>query len=206
MGSTDDLPPHVKPEHVYTIPFDREAFDRACDAIYLRLGYLLVQANMLDDVVVDLYWVVVQRPQHEVIAETREWTFGMLVPRFLAAFKQHVKDAALLKRLDELEPRLRESVGLRNEFIHATWSISADGWTERRRKLRDGRAREQCLKMNPEHIEAAAEKLGGLAETLWELWDDVVPAMGGHLPPQMGEIRDGITYQHAREYGDLTKR
>jgi hypothetical protein len=203
----DDLPPHIKPGEVCTITVGGEHFERACETIYLRLGSLLVQANTLENIVFELYWVVTQRPMNEVLDEAKGWTLGTLVPKFIDAFRRGVKDTALVLRLQGLEPELRACVVLRNEYIHASWSVSAEGWAQRtsRPRVKGRPAYEQCLRMNPAHIEAAADRLGELTWALYELWDDVVSAMGGRLPPQLGEMRDGASYPHAREYRDLTK-
>jgi hypothetical protein len=48
--------------------------------------------------------------------------------------------------------------------------------------------------MRPENIEEAAEESGAVAEAVWDLHDDTVVAMGGRLPPQPGELRDGVHY------------
>jgi hypothetical protein len=181
---------------------DPEALQRLIDDLYRHLGYLAVQANELDDTLFDLYWIITQRPRAEVVEELRGRTLGVLRDRFIAVY-QRIPDAALVTRVAVLTARLSGAVDARNEFLHASWAVSPEGWIQRERRPRD-RPEEVSVKMYLAHIEQAADEIGAVARLLTELHDDIVQAMGGDLPPQSGEVRDGVTYPHTNRFEDWT--
>lgn len=182
---------------------DQAELDRIIESVYTRLGYLVVQSSELDDVLFDLYWVATGKPRPEAVNDLRGLTLGAMVRRVVDAYRASITDSALLGALAAVEPRLNQTVLARNEFIHASYAVSLDGCVHRERRPRE-RAVEQTIKMRPDDIAAAGDEVGAVTEVLLELYDRTVEERGG-LPPQAGEIRDGISYPHNREYVDRTK-
>jgi HAMP domain-containing protein len=128
---------------------------------------------------------------------------GVLKDRFIEAYPR-IPNATLVDKFKALEDRLRTAVDNRNEFLHASWAVSPDGWIQRERRPRD-RPVEHMVKMKLEHIERAAEEIGAVAAALGDLRDELVQAMGGDLPPQSGEVRGGVVHPHTDVFEDWTK-
>src|SRR5262249_13755929 len=132
------------------------------------------------------------KPRPDAINDLKGLTLGAMVRRVVDAFKDNITDATLLAQLAAVEPRLLQTVVSRNEFIHASYAVSMDGCVHRERRPRE-RAVEQTVKMKPDDIAGAGNEVGAVTEILLELYDATVE-FKGRLPPQAGEVRDGVTY------------
>ena len=150
--------------------------------MYEALGRLLVQANYLEEAVVDLFWLVSGKSEADFIARIQGDMLGKIMNDMLAEYRRQVDDPVLLQSLGTFEPDLRTAVDKRNEFIHASWAriVRAgivDGF-QRTRRPRKGAAREEFVDMKIEDVEAATEIIGRAAEWLWwELFDETGTAL-----------------------------
>jgi hypothetical protein len=183
---------------------DEEQLQLLARGVYERLGYLAVYANELDDRLFELYWIITQRPRNEVVAELGGHTLGVLKNRFLAAYPM-LSDQALVAKFAAVEDRLKRAVELRNEYMHASWAVCPDGWIQRERRPRD-RPVEHIVRMMPSHIEDAANEIAAVGALLDDLHDQTMEALGGKLPPQGGEIRDGVSYPRTLLHEDWTQK
>lgn len=152
-----------------------ERFALPWDDSFLRaLGYFLVQANYLEEALLDLYVIVTDKDWRAALEDVRGKTLGVLCKLVLAAYEARFPHGELRIRLDALKPDLQRAIETRNEFVHASWAF--DHYNEsmlRTRRPRRGVA-EEFRRLTAADVERATEFVGGVAEHIWErLYDSV---------------------------------
>jgi hypothetical protein len=156
------------------IPEDPEWEDR-----FLRaLGWLLLQANLFEDALIDLYWLVADKPEwQDAVADMQGLTLGNIWGRRVRdEYEKRIQDASLRARFDGLKPRIEEAIDLRNQFVHASWSFEVARQLMHRTRRPLSGVLEEFQKMKVEDVEAAAERIGTAAEEIMHLYDDTEEA------------------------------
>lgn len=164
------------------------------DKFLSALGYLLIQANDLDEALTDLYWIVSGKTEVDVFKAVREQTLGGLIALTFKAFEARITDKDLRAELDALKTELNTALAIRNEFVHAHW-VFGDGEMHHHRRPRSGRVVEKIRKMRVADVEAATDKIAAAAESVYELYDKTrerIPADA--IEPRGGPVRADGTY------------
>lgn len=136
------------------------------------LGWLLLQANYLEDALIDFYWLLSTCDEETMLREVRGMTMGPLITAVLQKFHARVADSALLMRMSSFKGDLQRALETRNEFVHAFWSFGA-GVMHRERTPRGGRVRQELKKYTVAEVREAGDMIGDVAETVWDFEDDV---------------------------------
>ena len=162
--------------------------------ILSALGYLLVQANYLDDALVDLYWLVAGKTEVDLILAVRGKTSGSLCQVVVEAFEARVADPGLRAQFDSLKPKLDEAIRVRNEFIHASY-VFAQTSLKHRRLPKTGPAVEKNRTLSVGDVEAAIDVLGEAQEETYAMYDVTQRYIPRHeVHPRGGFITDDGTY------------
>jgi hypothetical protein len=159
---------------------------------FLRaLGYLLVQSNMLEDALVDVYRVVTNKRWSDILDDVRDMTLGRLKGLVVDAYEEKFPDGELRQRLDRLKPELAAAVEARNKFVHASWAFDPQNESmERRRKPRKRGAAEEIRRLKTADVQTAYDLIGSAAEKLWrDVYDYVVEETPGN-PGEMIQLTD----------------
>ncbi|MCG5054098.1 MAG: hypothetical protein KA712_14130 [Myxococcales bacterium] len=115
---------------------------------FLReLGQLVVQANYLEEALIDLLWITARLDEVTLLRTVRGKTLGALV--------QLVKDQAtalrslgLQNEFDKVNAALDDALDVRNQFVHASWVFEGNGRVERRTIPKRGDVREELRSMD----------------------------------------------------------
>lgn len=158
------------------------------------LGYLLVQANYLDDALVDLYWIVAGKNEADLIRTVRTETLGGLRRIVIEAYESRITNPTLRAQFDALKPQLAAALGVRNEFIHASY-VFARTALQHTRRPRTGPPVERIQTLRRDDLEAAINVLGEAVEAVLAMYDVTIE----HLParevhPRGGSISAAGTY------------
>ena len=145
------------------------------DEFLRALGYLLVQSNMLEDALQDLYRIVTDKTWDQIHEDVRGMTLGALRTFVLKEFEQRFPSGEHRDRLEQLRPDLEQAVGARNQFVHASWSFNYGTEQMHRRRLpREKGSVEELRRMTVSDVEAAIESIGDVAQRVWEeLYDPI---------------------------------
>ena len=144
--------------------------DPVWETEFLRaLGYLLVQSNMLEDALVDVYRIVTDKDWDAVHQDVRGKALGPLRAIVVAAYEARFPDGDLRRRLEDLKSIVDKAIDTRNEFVHASWTFDpAKKLMHRRRLPRQRGTGEELRRLTVADVEAAIEIVGGAAERVWE--------------------------------------
>ncbi len=158
------------------------------------LGYLLVQANYLDDALVDLYWIVAGKTETELIRAVRGKTLGELRWMVTKAYETRIADPKLRADLDALKLQLEAALQARNDFIHASYVFGRTSLQHTRRP-KTGPAVEKIRTLHIEDLEKAIDIIGHAQDAALALYDatvEHVPAREIH--PRSGSVSPDGTY------------
>src|ERR1022692_863435 len=140
------------------------------------LGYLLVQANMLESALVDVYWLLSGKPKMEPLEKVRGKTLRPLYKLFLEAFQSRFPDGEMRRRLEKMQPEIEKAIATRNEFVHASWFFQPEKELMHRKRMpRDRLGERELRRFTVSEIQGAVEIVGGTARRIWEeLYDPAV--------------------------------
>lgn len=161
----------------------------------MGLGYLLVQANYVDEALIDLYWIVSGRTEVDVLKDLRGRPLGPLGDAVATAYEAQIQDPQLRRQFEELKPLLKATRDVRNDFIHAYYVFGGDH-LRRTRRPKSGAAVEMIRKLRASDIEAALATLGQAQDAVLAVYDATVE----HLPPvqaRFGAVAADGTYTPA---------
>jgi len=135
---------------------------------FLRaLGYLVLQANELEEALLDLHWLVSAKGRTAAVADVQGKTLGHVLELVAASYRARCPDGESRARFDAMLPVLQTAVRTRNEFVHASWAFdSANQLMHRTRRRRRG-VGEEYRRFTVRDVVAASELLGDAAENVW---------------------------------------
>jgi len=156
--------------------------------VLAALGYLLVQSNLLEDALLDLYWILSRKERSSAAADVRGKTLGQLYHFVVAAYEAKFASGELREKLDQLKSQVEVAIAKRNEFVHASWSFDySNELMHRTRRPKTGPL-EELKRLKVEDLEEAIEIVGGAAQDIWEkLYDSVEPATRPPAPAMPAE-------------------
>ncbi len=154
---------------------DDEELQEWADEFLRALGYLLVQANMLDSALIDLYWAASNKMRGDVLEDVRGKPSGVLLQLTERAFEARFPSGELRDLFEKLKPELRNAVDVRNQFVHASWAFDDQNEQMHRERLPKAKgAVQEMRRLKVSDVEAAIDIIGGASETIWfELYDRV---------------------------------
>jgi hypothetical protein len=168
---------------------DSSRYADAYHGLCTELGHLLITANALEEILVDFVWLLSKQDRKAAIEVVRGKTMGPLIAYFLREYRK-LDAPELIARLDAIEPALATALETRNEYIHAGWKFSVEGWATRARRPRSGHVRDEIAKLTLETILDAAQRIEAASDVLQELWEDTVEKYGIPQPSETIEYVD----------------
>jgi hypothetical protein len=150
-------------------PYDPE-FE---NSVLRALGWMVVQADMLEHALADLYWISSGKQWEDAREDIRGKTLGPISDLALAEYERRFPSGDLRQRLDSVKPALKHAIETRNQFLHAEWIFDHSKRVMHRRRLpRGAPGIREYLHFSVADLEAASDVVGNMAERLWdELYD-----------------------------------